>query len=263
MANAWFRLYSEFANDPKVQMLSESDQRRYVMLLCMRCSNGDVTLHDEEVAFQLRVTPEEWSASKARFLAKGLISEDNKPTAWSKRQYASDSSNARVAAHRAKKKQAGNVTATPPDTDSEADTEKSKEPPKPPKGEASPQPDPVPAAAPVIAKPVKPDAMEGFAEFWMRYPKKKSKHDAEKAWAKLKPDAELRALMLLALGSQVRSQDWTKSAGQFIPLPATWINGRRWEDQESPELFDNHHGFNGQRDYKTGLEANGDGSYRF
>ena len=43
MANQWFRLYAEFAHDPKVQMLSEVDQRRYIMLLCMRC-NGDVTL---------------------------------------------------------------------------------------------------------------------------------------------------------------------------------------------------------------------------
>ncbi len=37
MSNAWFRLYHEFSADPKVQMLSEADQRRYIMLLCMRC----------------------------------------------------------------------------------------------------------------------------------------------------------------------------------------------------------------------------------
>ena len=29
----WFRMYAEFATDPKVQMLSEADQRRYIMLL--------------------------------------------------------------------------------------------------------------------------------------------------------------------------------------------------------------------------------------
>ena len=59
MANAWFRMYSEFATDPKVQMLSEADQRRYMMLLCLRCSNALVTLHDEEIAFQLRISDEE------------------------------------------------------------------------------------------------------------------------------------------------------------------------------------------------------------
>lgn len=112
MANAWFRMYSEFATDPKVQMLSEVNQRRYVMLLCMRCSNDNVTLHDEEVAFQLRVTDEEWMVTKATLMSKGMIDEDAKPCAWDKRQYISDSSTSRVAAYRERLKQKGNVTET-------------------------------------------------------------------------------------------------------------------------------------------------------
>ena len=126
MANAWFRMYAEFSTDPKVQMLSEADQRRYVMLLCMRCSNGDVTLHDDEVAFQLRISNEQWEATKATLQAKGLITADALPVAWDKRQYVSDSSAARVAAFREKKKRACNVTVTPPDTDTDTDTEESK-----------------------------------------------------------------------------------------------------------------------------------------
>jgi hypothetical protein len=126
MANAWFRLYAEFATDPKVQMLSEADQRRYLMLLCIRCSNGDVTLHDDEVAFQLRISNEQWQQTKAVLIAKGLIDNASVPSAWDKRQYLSDSSAARVAAHRAKKKQPCNVTVTPPDTDTDTDTEESK-----------------------------------------------------------------------------------------------------------------------------------------
>jgi len=121
MANQWFRMYAEFANDPKVQMMSETDQRRYVMLLCIRC-NGDVTLQDEEVAFQLRISNEEWAITKALFVSKSLITDDNKPTAWDKRQFASDSSAARVAKHRAKSKEVCNVTVTPQnrtDTDTE------------------------------------------------------------------------------------------------------------------------------------------------
>lgn len=126
MANAWFRMYAEFSTDPKVQMLSEADQRRYVMLLCMRCSNGDVTLHDDEVAFQLRISNEQWEATKATLQAKGLITADALPVAWDKRQYVSDSSSARVAAYREKKKRERNVTVTPPDTDTDTDTEESK-----------------------------------------------------------------------------------------------------------------------------------------
>ncbi len=123
MANQWFRMYGEFATDPKVQMLSEANQRRYVMLLCMRCSNGDVTLHETEIAFQLRISNEEWATTKALFLSKGLIDDDCHPIAWDRRQFVSDSSRARVAAHRAKKKQECNVTVTPPDTDTDTDTE--------------------------------------------------------------------------------------------------------------------------------------------
>ena len=123
MANQWFRLYSEFATDPKVQMMSEANQRRFVMLLCLRCSNEHVTLHDEEVAFQLRISNEEWSATKAVFVAKNMINEDNTPTSWDKRQFASDSSAERVARHREKKKQACNVTVTPPEAEAEAEAE--------------------------------------------------------------------------------------------------------------------------------------------
>lgn len=126
-ANPWFRMYHEFATDPKVQMLSEADQRRFIMVLCLRCCNGDVTLQDAEVAFQLRITDAEWADTKARLLAKELIDENNQPTNWDKRQFASDRSNERVSRHRAKSKANGaaacNVTVTPPDTESDTDSE--------------------------------------------------------------------------------------------------------------------------------------------
>lgn len=123
----WFRMYSEFATDPKVQMLSEADQRRFIMLLCLRCGNGDVTLHDDEIAFQLRISNDEWAATKAVLVSKGLIDDESSPIAWDKRQYVSDSSAARVRAHRERKKKAVkqecNVTVTPPDTDTDTDTD--------------------------------------------------------------------------------------------------------------------------------------------
>lgn len=71
---------------------------------------------------------------------------------------------------------------------------------------------------------------EDFDLFWNAYPKKKSKADAEKAFKKLNPDKQLLDTMLGALEEQKRSQDWKRDNGQFIPYPATWLNGRRWED---------------------------------
>ena len=126
MANQWFRLYSEFATDPKIQMLSESDQRRFIMILCLKCCNEDVTLHDEEVAFQLRISNQEWMVTKSLFIEKGILDNDNKPVSWAKRQFVSDSSKERVAKHRAKKKKKCNVTVTPPDTDTDTDTDTDK-----------------------------------------------------------------------------------------------------------------------------------------
>jgi hypothetical protein len=121
MANQWFRLYSEFAFDPKVQMLSESDQRRLVMLFCLRSCNANVTLQDKHVTFQLRISDDEWAVTKAVFVDNGFIDSENNVLNWEKRQYVSDSSAERVARHREKVRNANvttcNVTVTAPDTE--------------------------------------------------------------------------------------------------------------------------------------------------
>ncbi|NML61803.1 hypothetical protein HHL21_12070 [Massilia sp. RP-1-19] len=104
MANPWFRMYSEFANDPKVQMLDEVMQRRYVMLMCLRCSNDLETLHETEIAWALRIDAAAVAETKAIFLAKGFIDDRWKLLNWDKRQFVSDTSTARVARHREAKK---------------------------------------------------------------------------------------------------------------------------------------------------------------
>lgn len=107
------------------------------------------------------------------------------------------------------------------------------------------------------------DRLEGFAQFWLIYPRKTAKQNAEKAWAKLRPDRSLQARVLVALAKQAKSPDWTKDGGSFIPHAATWLNGKRWEDELPAAVLGKHHGFNGERDYTEGLEGNGDGTYRF
>lgn len=70
----------------------------------------------------------------------------------------------------------------------------------------------------------------GFASFWSEFPNKKAKADAFKAWSKLNPDDVLQASILKAIEIQRQGEDWRKEGGRFIPHPATWLNGRRWED---------------------------------
>ncbi len=131
MANPWFRLYSEFAHDPKVQMLSEAMQRRYVMLMCLRCSETLETLHETEIAFQLRLSAEELDETKKLFISKNFIDKHWNLLNWDKRQFVSDSSTMRVRKYRDKKKQPSNTDETLQkrpsnaiDTEADTDTDK-------------------------------------------------------------------------------------------------------------------------------------------
>jgi len=142
--NAWFRMYSEFASDPKVQSMSEVMQRRLVMIFCLRSSDVLVTLQDRHIAFALRVTEQELSETKRLFIDLGFIDEDWNVLNWSKRQFISDSSAERTRLYRERRKQASgtgsNVTVTSqvvtgvtsvtkrdaPDTDTDTDTDTEK-----------------------------------------------------------------------------------------------------------------------------------------
>lgn len=77
------------------------------------------------------------------------------------------------------------------------------------------------------------DILPLFDRFWGAYPRKVSKADAKKAFAKLNPDAALVDSMVQALDWQKRLPEWTKDGGGYIPYPATWLNARRWEDEPS------------------------------
>jgi hypothetical protein len=67
-----------------------------------------------------------------------------------------------------------------------------------------------------------------FARFWTAYPRKVNKPSAQRAFNKLNPDDALLETMLTAIEKQKASKQWQDA--QYIPHPATWLNGRRWED---------------------------------
>ena len=79
-----------------------------------------------------------------------------------------------------------------------------------------------------------PEAQSLFKRFWQAYPKKKSKGQAEKAWSAISPDEPLLNRMLASLRQAVRSPDWQKEGGKYIPYPATWLFARAWEDETGP-----------------------------
>ena len=69
--------------------------------------------------------------------------------------------------------------------------------------------------------------------FWPAYPRKVGKENARKAFVKLKPDRETVERMVQAVKVQSASDQWRRDGGQFIPHPATWLHGRRWEDEQA------------------------------
>ena len=69
---------------------------------------------------------------------------------------------------------------------------------------------------------------EDFAKFWKAYPRKKDKANAEKAFKKVKVSVDV---LIDAIEKQKQTPDWNKENGKYIPYPATWLNGRRWEDE--------------------------------
>jgi hypothetical protein len=75
-----------------------------------------------------------------------------------------------------------------------------------------------------------------FDSFWAKYPKKKSKGQAEKTWVKINPDNELFEAIMHGLELAKKSADWTKDNGQFIPYPSTWLNAKGWEDEFTPPI---------------------------
>jgi hypothetical protein len=73
-----------------------------------------------------------------------------------------------------------------------------------------------------------PDKSGEFAAFWMQYPKKVDKGDAEKAWVKATKDtpaAEIIAGLEKLLPSLIAGDR------QYVPYPSSWLNGKRWMDE--------------------------------
>lgn len=74
---------------------------------------------------------------------------------------------------------------------------------------------------------------KSFAQFWQAFPRKEAKQKALKAWA----DARITHEQATAIIDDVKSRiadllQWRELA--FIPLPATYLRERRWEDEWTP-----------------------------
>lgn len=211
----WFRFYGESLNDPKVQRLSGDTFKLWVNLLCIASENDGIIKKGDDTAFSLRLMPEEAEEAMQSLVKRGLLEDRGEfyaPHNWDKRQYKSDNSAERVAKHRAAEKQDCNVTQTVTVTPPEADTEQSR-----------------------TEKKVAQGALEkSFEDFWQAKPRRKG--DNPRATAR---KAFFSAVKSGCDPSQIveAARQWArqeKDATEFVPMAATWINQRRFEEYKPP-----------------------------
>lgn len=84
----------------------------------------------------------------------------------------------------------------------------------------------------LVAQPVEDDQPpvsdpRWWAFWWEHWPRKVSKRDAEKAWAKAVRSGVHPLVMLRGLADQLPT---LRARPKYCPYPASWINGAKWED---------------------------------
>lgn len=235
MGKPWGRLYAGTRNHRKIKLLAETFPNHwmcwYVLIeLAIECDdNGWIYIAPDEPYSPKQIGKEIGIHRKdvaERFLnylesPLKLIQKSDKGIlllSFVDRNFISDVSTSRVKKYREKQKtetanetlhqRFGNVSET---DQNRTDTEHIKKPPISPKG-----------------------GDNGFDKFWSAYPKKKGKKEALRAWQRARDKPNIDKI-LASIGRQCLSHDWTKSGGQYIPHPATWINQGRWDDEVDAE----------------------------
>lgn len=81
-----------------------------------------------------------------------------------------------------------------------------------------------------------------FCRFWDEYPNERNtgKYPCWEKFQKLRVDDELLERMLNSLRISKQSPQWNRSGGQYIPMPLTWLNQHRWEDNADTEGVETH-----------------------
>lgn len=70
-----------------------------------------------------------------------------------------------------------------------------------------------------------------FVAFWAEYPRRSGKGAAAKAWKAATKRASVEAIMD---GLRAHLPAFSQTEDKWIPMPATWLNQNRWEDDPPP-----------------------------
>ena len=217
----WLRLYTDTVDNEKLRLLAFEDRWHYIAILCLKQQgiiNQNNQLMVRQIAVKLGLQLNDLDETKKRLMDVKLIDENYEPIGWKKHQYKSDSSTARVRKYRKSKKKLENKsngnetlqkrTKTLPkqksnalDTDTDTDTD-------------------------TDIKDLSKSKDLDFSDFWKNYPRKEAKKKAELIWNRLSNSKRKKALKDL----ETRFQGIDP---KFIPLPTTYLNGERFNDELS------------------------------
>lgn len=84
-----------------------------------------------------------------------------------------------------------------------------------------------------------PLANDLWDDFWLLYPRHEARKDARKSWGKLSERQQIQAVVSITDWRQVWKAQGRDS--RLIPLPATWLNGERWEDELPDGIITTRH----------------------
>jgi hypothetical protein len=68
-----------------------------------------------------------------------------------------------------------------------------------------------------------------FLDWYALYPRKVSKKDALAAWNRMTPEQKFAAFQSLPL--HVKFWQLSGTSTEYLPYPASWLRGERWEDE--------------------------------
>lgn len=94
--------------------------------------------------------------------------------------------------------------------------------------------------------------LSAFDDFWAIYPKKDAKQAAIKAWMKLKPNDDLKNAIIAGVRRDIDGK-WKGAERRYIPNPATYLNGGRWEDEATTDTVEDEY-YPTYREYHEGDE---------
>lgn len=102
-------------------------------------------------------------------------------------------------------------------------------------------------------------AVTRFDEFWEIYPKRVDKAGCLRKWSAHGLDA-LADRIINHVRAKAASRDWVKEEGRYVPMPATYLNQRRWEGDPAGTLLDD--GWALEAGFSDRYEAENAGCFR-